>query len=162
MPVYGSAGFVKIAFVADATSAVSIITFTGLQNWNVTDGTVDLFTAGGFGLPCGSAGCLDLDGSTSNAGRIETTSQFSFMAGVTYALSLDFSGRNSSGEDSLSFGVVVLISEALTFLSQDVTDVTETLTFTALTDTTGSLFIDHDAGDNFGMLLDRVTCKRRS
>ena len=145
------------AEVEGAAGTVSTLNFDALENWNITDGTVDLFTNGGFSLPCGSTGCLDLDGSSQNAGRLESITEFSFMAGASYTLSLDFSGRNRTSDETLSFGVVGLVSENLTFLSQDATEVTETLTFGVLSDSVGSLFIDHDGGDNFGMLLDRVT-----
>ena len=79
------------------------------------------------------------------------------MAGASYTLSFDFAGRNQGGEETLSFGVIGVVSETLTFLPQDITDVTETLTFGVAADTVGSLFIDHEGGDNFGILLDRVT-----
>ena len=145
------------AEVEGAVSTVSTLNFDALENWNIADGAVDLFTNGGFGLPCGSAGCLDLDGSIRDAARLESITEFSFIAGASYTLSLDFAGRNQGGEETLSFGVIGVASETLTFLSQDITDVTETLTFGVAADTVGSLFIDHEGGDNFGILLDRVT-----
>lgn len=145
------------AEVAGAAGTVQTNNFTGLANWTVTEGTVDLYTSGGFGLPCGSAGCLDLDGSSANAGRLETTAGFTFLAGATYTLSLDFAGRNRDGDETLTFGVAGIFTQALSFLSADLTDVTESVTFSVGSDVMGGLFIDHDGGDNFGMLLDRVT-----
>lgn len=42
---------------------------TGLINWTVTDGTIDVVGPSAFGINCGgSTKCVDLDGSSGSAG----------------------------------------------------------------------------------------------
>lgn len=143
--------------VAGAVGTVSTLNFTGLTNWTITDGAVDLFTNGGFGLPCGSAGCLDLDGSVTNAVAMQTNVAFSFVTGNTYDLALDLSGRNSSGAESLDFGILGGPSVNYSVAAGAPAAGIQTLSFTALSDFSGAIFLDHAGGDNFGLLLDRVT-----
>jgi hypothetical protein len=144
------------AEVASATGTVATINFTALENWDIIGGAVDLLTNGGFGLPCGSTGCLDLDGSVRDGVQMETKTAFSFTAGTTYNLALDFAGRNGGGAETITFGLSAGV-RILNFAPADATDVTETLSFTAATDFSSTLFIESAGGDNFGMLLDRVT-----
>lgn len=145
------------AEVAGAPSTVSTTNFSPLVHWDITDGTVDLFTSGGFGLPCGSAGCLDLDGSSGNAARIETNAALSFVAGLTYEVILNISGKNGNGNEALSFGVDGVNSQTLSMVSGDNGARIETLSFVAGSSFSGNIFVDHDGTDNQGILLDAVT-----
>lgn len=146
------------AEVANASGTVATTNFTGLVNWTITDGAVDLFTNGGFGLPCGSAGCLDLDGSTSNAVTMNTNSAFAFVAGSIYDIAINISGKNGSNAETLSFGLTgTTLSRTFTMPTGDTAARIETLSFTAASDFSASLFIDHFGGDNRGILLDSVT-----
>jgi hypothetical protein len=76
--------------------------FNGLT---VTGGTVDLVKSGDFGIICagGSGACVDLDGSTNDAGLVSSNS-YAFTAGQRVTLSLDFSGnqRNAPPPDAFT------------------------------------------------------------
>lgn len=78
------------------------LNYNGFNGLTVTDGTVDLVKSGDFGITCagGSGACVDLDGSTSDAGLVSSNS-FSFAKGDRVALSFDFSGnqRNTPPND---------------------------------------------------------------
>jgi hypothetical protein len=62
---------------------------------------VDLFTDGGFGLPCPSAGCLDLDGSTGDAAHLRSIPVFTLQDGVTYQLTANVRGNARGGASDL-------------------------------------------------------------
>jgi hypothetical protein len=71
----------------------------------VTDGTVDTVGPGYFPTLCrGTGTCIDLDGSTSNAGVLSMT--LSLLAGVEYTAWYDLAGSNRSGSEivDVSFG----------------------------------------------------------
>ncbi len=127
-----------------------------LANFTVTDGSLDLFTNTGFGLPCGSAGCLDLDGTTGNAARIETGTALSFVAGATYDITLTISGKNGGSAESLSFGLLGGPTDTFTSPVGAQAATTAVLSFTAAGSFADTLFIDHADGDNAGLLLDAV------
>lgn len=72
----------------------SALNYNGFNGLTVTDGTVDLVKSGDFGITCagGSGACVDLDGSTSDAGLVSSNS-VSFAKGDRVSLSFDFSGN---------------------------------------------------------------------
>ena len=85
-------------------SAVNYNGFTGLA---VTDGTVDLVKNGDFGITCaGNTGsCVDLDGSTNDAGLLMTTGAFAYNAFDLITLTFDFIGNQRGGSsDDGAFG----------------------------------------------------------
>ena len=145
------------AEVAGKSGAVAISNFSPLTQWNIVDGTVDLFANGGSGLPCGSAGCLDLDGTANDAARIESKTTFSFVAGSTYEVTLAISGKNGNGNESLSYGIVGGPNSSVSMLSGDNAARTASFSFLPGASFSAALFIDHAGGDNFGILLDSVT-----
>ncbi|MBS0502751.1 MAG: PEP-CTERM sorting domain-containing protein [Proteobacteria bacterium] len=81
------------------------LNYNGFNGLTVTNGTVDLVKSGDFGITCagGSGACVDLDGSTSDAGLVSSNS-YAFNAGDRVALSLLFSGnqRNAPPPDTFS------------------------------------------------------------
>ena len=124
-----------------------------LTNWNITDGSVDVVDYPTSHL-C-STKCIDLDGSTGNAGRIETISSFNLAIGG-YELSFDLSGnlRGGSG-DTVHVTVGSLLAETITSAPFD--PMTHyAFGFTALAPTTVTIVFDEDGGDNEGQLLDNV------
>jgi len=159
------AGAASVVFDDDFTdvsagSGLGLINFGSLSNFTIVNGSVDYFTNSGFGLPCPSNGCLDLDGTTANAARLETAG-FNLTSGLDYTLSLNIAGNQRGGaSDSLTFGLIstggVLALTTVT-LPFNAAYQTVTVAFSALGDVVGRIFIDHAGGDNFGILLDRVT-----
>lgn len=73
--------------------------------WRTVGGTVDFLAQGSsFGYLCnGDAACVDLDGSTGNAGRFETASLF---AAGRYAFTFELygSGRGTTEQVAISLG----------------------------------------------------------
>lgn len=125
--------------------------------WTVTNGTVDVVGgAAGFGSLCSSGGsvCIDLDGSTRDAGELNRS--FAGIAGTTYVATFDLAGnQRNAPTDSLvvSFGTT---SQAYSFLSTAAWN-TYSLSFTANTSTNYSLNFNNAGGDNIGVVLDNVT-----
>lgn len=81
------------------------LNYNGFNGLTVTNGTVDLVKSGDFGITCagGSGACVDLDGSTNDAGLVSSNS-YAFNSGERVSLSLLFSGnqRNAPPPDSFS------------------------------------------------------------
>ncbi len=125
-----------------------------LDNWTVSNGTIDVIGTGFFEL-AGPGTYLDLDGSTNVAGRITTLASFSYVAGLQYELAFLY-GKNGIGSETLSFGFgdwsgsLSLAAGALPGFSSAV------FSFTALTSGTSGLFFQNSGGDNQGTLLDNV------
>jgi hypothetical protein len=148
-------------FEAEGGAPVADTNFSSLANFDVVDGSVDLFTNGGFGLSCPSFACLDMDGSSGAAGRIETKSAFTFLPrNASYTLAINIRGNQRGGSDTLTFGIVdgasEIVSQSVTLAAGDGYRV-ESFSFDFGLGQTGKVFIDHDGGDNVGILLDSVS-----
>lgn len=117
--------------------------------WTVTDGTVDV-VSDGF---CQSGLCVDLDGSTSNAGVLSRS--FSLTGGVSYTLSFDLSGNKRGGSDDVTimFGSA---SSVITGLLATAPYATHFLSLTPLADGIYTISFSNAGSDNIGALLDNV------
>jgi hypothetical protein len=132
--------------------------FNSFSNWVVTDGTVDLYEApGGHGFTCSDGlFCVDLDGSTKNAGVLTTKDGF---AAGQYEVSFDLSGNQRAQEGygsdviNVQFGAGSLVSNLV--LSADA----DWSTYTFLVDLAegDKLSFANLGGDNAGMMLDNVS-----
>jgi hypothetical protein len=118
--------------------------------WTVTDGTVDV-VGGGF---CQSGLCVDLDGSTGNAGVLSRS--FALTAGTEYTLSFDISGNKRGGSDDVT---VLFGTSTLSFLGLAASTpyATSTLSFTPSADGTFSVSFSNAGGDNVGALIDNLS-----
>jgi PEP-CTERM motif len=118
--------------------------------WIVTDGTVDV-VGGSF---CQSGQCVDLDGSTGNAGVLSRT--FSLDGGVEYNLSFELSGNKRGGSDDVTimFGAQSLV---LTGLPSAEPYTNHTLHFRPDADGVYAITFSNAGGDNIGALLDNVS-----
>lgn len=129
--------------------------------WSVTDGTVDIVGPGDrWGWLCAGSNntCIDLDGSSNNAGILSKS--ISVTAGQTYTLSFDLAGnqRNhpipSSVDDvTVTFGSA---SQTLAGIVSAAPWQTHSLSFTAATSGSVSLSFANAGGDNGGAVLDNV------
>jgi len=152
----------------DADNNVSALNFNSLIKWTVGDGTIDYIRSGGFGIACvgGTGGCLDMDGSTSNAGRITSTQVFSFDANVFYTFEAMVSGNQRSGaDDSVRFGLLNTVSgqETVVTFAPLAFDKPFDL-YSVIFKGTGSLdtyrlFIEGVGGDNLGVIVDNVVLR---
>ncbi len=127
--------------------------------FSITRGSVDVLANGDFGLPCaGGAGrCLDLDGTTGLAARLESATLT--LAPGNYTLQFDLAGsqRGDTNSVTVSLGsfseIFILPSDA------PYSTITRNLVFS--TSISASLIFDHAGGDNIGLLLDNVALTQR-
>jgi hypothetical protein len=139
--------------------------------WQVVGGptrAVDWIYSGGYGIGClgGAGGCVDLDGSSSQAGYLRTTGTFAFASGVDYSLTAYLSGNQRGGAaDSLTFGISdgssALCTTAVSAVSQSAPYAQYTCFFTAASSLSGFIFFDHAGADDVGMILDDVRLESR-
>lgn len=117
--------------------------------WTVSDGTVDV-VGGGF---CVSGLCVDLDGSTGDAGILSR--DFDLQGGVAYTLSFDLSGSKRGGTDDvlITFGTSTLFLDDLAGAAPYTG---YSLDFTPSSDGTYSISFANAGGDNVGALLDNL------
>lgn len=153
-------------FDNDATT--SVLNFNGLINWTVSGGTIDYIRSGGYGISCfgGTGGCLDMDGSTSDAGRITTKQVFDFDDGVLYIFELALSGNQRGGaSDSVNFGLINVDTGAESMLTAGPLAPSDPFATSGGSllgqDFTGSwrFFIEGVGGDNIGAILDNVVLR---
>ncbi len=147
----------------EADNSMSVLNSTGLTKWTVSGGTIDYIRHGGWGIGCvgGSGGCLDMDGSTGNAGRITSKQVFSFDSGVQYFIDVALSGNRRGGaSDSVIVGIVQETTG--TEIKATIGPLAPTAPFgTFSVDFSGSsapgswrLFAEGLGGDNIGAILD--------
>jgi hypothetical protein len=120
----------------------------------VTDGTVDTVGPGYFPTLCrGTGTCIDLDGSTSNAGVLSMT--LSLLAGVEYTAWYDLAGSNRSGSEivDVSFGA----STATHTLASADAYTTWSLGFSPVASGNYLLSFANRGGNNVGAILDDVS-----
>lgn len=138
----------------------SQLNYSGFAQFTVARTAVDLIASGGFGITCagGAGACVDLDGSNSQAGLIESIG-IGLVAGTAYELRFDVSGNQRTGAtDSMLYGIT-----GGQFAGGPITkaggDPFETIVagFTATATGTFSIFFDHAGGDNIGLILDNVS-----
>jgi len=141
--------------------------------WQVVGGparAVDWIYSGGFGIGCrgGAGGCVDLDGSSSQAGYLRTAGTFAFSSGVDYSLTAYLSGNQRRSEiDSLTFGISdgssALCSTAVSYsAAQSGAPFAQyNCFFTAASSFSGFIFFDHAGGDEVGIILDDVRLESR-
>jgi hypothetical protein len=140
----------------------SSLNYTGFSNWTVADGTVDIVSTGGWGITCagGSGKCVDLDGSTGNAGVL--TSDLLLLDAGTYTLSFDISGnQRGAGNDYLAVTLGSLFSESFNLGPSSPWE-TITHTFTVGGNLSEYLAFSNAGGDNIGIMLDNVSLIKTS
>lgn len=159
--VCGSANAAVTLFQDDfeTDSASSVLNFNAFNNWTVSDGTVDYIRSGGFGITCfgGAGGCVDLDGSTTNGGRMTSKQTFTILAAETYLLSLQFSGNQRTGPfDEFDFGLdgIGFISRFNIPAGQSFGEAS--FQFNGLSGL-APLFIQTGSNDNIGVIIDNVS-----
>lgn len=148
-------------FDSDAVS--SVLNFNSFNNWDVVEGTVDYIRSGGFGISCvgGAGGCVDVDGSSSNGGRMESKTTFHFDANVAYVFHLDYSGNQRGGAaDSLSWGFVGVGSVTHSGINPGDPYITSSLGIMSALPFDAKLFIETASNDNIGPVIDNVRLER--
>jgi hypothetical protein len=140
----------------------SVLNKTTFNNWNVLDGTVDLKKTGTYDVTCnGSTYCVDLDGSTFDAGILE--SKDSFVAGE-YEVKFSFSGnQRGDGEVNATDDFTVQFVADGTVVLQETIAYTQGWTVFDKVITLGSMsklqfFVT--GGDNEGVMLDDISVSK--
>jgi hypothetical protein len=146
-----------LIFFDDFDSYTAGIPWPGEVNWTVTEQSVDLIGAGtSWDLLPGNGLYLDMDGSTGNAGSIESINIA--LAPGDYILSYDVAGNHrNGGNDSVNIliGGGSLLN-ATTMAGENAPFTTVSLPFTVATATSATIIFDGIGGDNVGVLLDNV------
>lgn len=127
------------------------------EGWTVSGGTVDLVAQGDWGLDCyGNTGkCVDLDGSTGNAG-IFTSKSFTLAAGL-YEISFAISGnQRTGGTDQMAVSLGGFFDKDFALAGNAPWSVV-TYQFSVDSETSNSIVFNHAGGDNIGIMLDDVS-----
>lgn len=132
-----------------------VLNYTGFANWAVSNGTVDLIGNGFFDFYPGNGLYLDLDGSTSNAGDL--TSSSIALAPGNYTLTFAIGGNQRySAVDTLTVSLGSLYSESFAYSwFTPLTTITRNIAVGSATNE--NLTFSHAGGDNVGMILDNVS-----
>ncbi len=149
-------------FEDDATD--SVLNFISLQNWDVSDGTIDYIKEPDYGITCLGDGCLDMDGSTGNAGRITSKQQFSMLPYVDYYISAQVSGNQRRNEsDGITLGFWNLDENkdlgyfTISGIAFDSPFSTASYGLMFSKSYNIKLYIEGIGGDNVGVILDNVS-----
>jgi len=130
------------------------LNYSGFINWEVTKGTVDLIGRGLWDFFPDHDLYLDLDGSTREAGRLESKTVFKLDPGK-YRLEFDLAGSPSSGPNKVMVSLGDVYSEDLTLaLKEPFRTIAHTISVPF--STSAKLIFAHVGGDNEGLLLDNV------
>ena len=146
-----------LIFSDDFNSYTAGIPWPGEGNWTVSDGSVDLIGVGtSWDLLPGNGLYVDTDGSTGDAGKIESIGIA--MAPGDYVLSYDIAGnQRNGGSDSVNIQVGGgSLANYITTAADTVPFTTVSIPFTVATATTATISFEGVGGDNVGLLLDNV------
>lgn len=128
--------------------------------WTVSNGTVDIVGTGFGGILCGggSAHCIDMDGSTNDAGDMTSNTVFTNPGAASFwTLEFDVSGnQRDAGPDSMSvtFGGV---TNVIGPLAGSAPFAHPSLIIPAAAGSSSTIIFSHAGGDNIGLILDNVT-----
>lgn len=127
--------------------------------WTVTNGTVDIIGPAFFNLcGAGQGKCIDLDGSTGDAGILSKS--LNLTAGVQYTATFELAGNQRGGSDTgtVSFGGLSFGSQSIAYaLAATDAFASYQLVFTPGTTGAYDLSFSNAGGDNVGALLDNVS-----
>lgn len=131
-------------------------------NLNLTQGTIDLFANGGFGLPCagGLGNCIDVDGQNGPGGTRLSTNGFAANAGDTLTITVDVAGSQRGSTETFfagfNNGTTDVSNQSITVQSADPYS-TRTFSFIAPVAGTYSAFFGTPSADNVGPLADNFS-----
>jgi hypothetical protein len=145
-----------LIFSDDFNSYTGGNNWAGEGQWTVTEQSVDMIGVGTvWDLLPGNGLYLDMDGSTGNAGTIESINIA--MAPGEYVLSFDIAGNQRNGaDDAVNVQVGSLLSGSVSSIPSTLPFTTITMPFTVTTATSATISFDGVGSDNVGALLDNV------
>lgn len=149
----GAAAQAATIFADDFESAARGLNLAP-SGWTVADGTVDTLGGGTFGSLClGTGNCIDLDGSTGNAGVLSMP--LSLLAGVEYTAWYDLAGSSRGDINIVDVGFGT--SSATHTLASADAYTTWSLGFSPVASGNYLLSFANRGGDNIGAILDNVS-----
>ncbi|HVL46991.1 MAG TPA: hypothetical protein VM889_00370 [Candidatus Thermoplasmatota archaeon] len=127
-----------------------------LAHWTISDGTIDVIGAGGaHDIRPGHGRYLDMDGSTSNAGKITSKAAFALTTG-TYVVEFELSGNaRNTASDSVTITFGTLFTETITLPGAALFKKYHR-EIAVPADQSARLSFEGIGGDNMGLLLDDV------
>jgi len=130
------------------------LNYSEFANWDLTKGTVDLIGHGFWDVFPDHGLYLDLDGSTREAGRLQSRTAFRLESGE-YRLEFDLAGSPLSGPNTVTVSLGRAYSEDFTLAVKEPFR-TIARAIPVQTSTSTRLIFEHAGGDNQGLLLDNV------
>jgi hypothetical protein len=142
-----------VVFSDNFDSYAPVLNWVPPANWTVAPGSVDLIGDGYFDFFPGHGGYVDLDGSTNQAGTLQTIASF---GPGTYTLTFDLAGNARNDVDKTTTISLGNWSKSLDLASNSPYQL---YTYTFTTTVAGNLsFADNTVGNqNIGNILDNVT-----
>ena len=132
------------------------LNYNHFNNWQVTEGTVDLIGNGYWDLQQDNGLYLDMDGSTGNAGTLSLKEPPVLQPG-RYELSFDVAGNNRGNQvDVLSVSAGDGLVDADFEVQWNEDFKTATIVVEIDEPTSFDLTFSHSGGDNVGILLDNI------
>ena len=128
--------------------------YNNFANWNVRDGTVDLIDGKFLNAPSHHL-IVDLDGTSNQAGILESRQSFELVPGV-YRLQFDLAGTQRGQTDTATVALGNLFMESFT-LPSDAPFETIARDISVTSPTSAMLSFHNQGGDNVGLLLDNVS-----
>lgn len=148
------AGVVLFQDNFDADFGTSSLNFGSFANWTVDNGTVDYIRSPNvWGITC-VGGCVDMDGSTGNGGRMTSKTAFNLLAEHTYKISVDVSGNQRTGSiENLDFGIPGTLNSFIINPGNLFTSYSNVFSgFAGL----ASIIFQTSSNDNVGAIIDNV------
>jgi DNA-binding beta-propeller fold protein YncE len=131
-----------------------ILNYVSFANWDVIGGTVDILGNGFYDVEQSNGLYVDLDGSTNDAGILESKTEFKLEPG-DYILEFDLGNYHSDNVNTVKVQLGDVFVETFTMESgSPFTHITKNIHVPGYT--SAKLSFDHSGGDNFGIYLDNV------
>jgi RHS repeat-associated protein len=128
--------------------------FNAFTKWNVTRGSVDLFGHGFVDFLPQNGLYVDMDGTSGQAGRLESRNTFSLAPG-NYLLKFDMMGPGVGDANTMTVSLGSSFSEVFS-LPVNSPYLTVTRYITVATATNAKLVFDHAGGDFHGFVIDNI------
>lgn len=143
-------------------TAQTELNFTGWTYWNVSNGTVDKVRSGDLGVTCQFVSCVDLDGTSGDAGLFRTSNPINLLGGFEYTFIAWISGNQRNlTRDTVNFGLLNRdlseFASTTAVLDGDAPFTKYTLTYRPARNTYKHLFFENQGGDDVGAILGQVS-----
>ena len=141
--------------IDDENGGVAAKNVQSLTNWNVVRECIDLHGPGSTNPLPGNGLYIDMDGSCSQAGRIESKTTFNLAPG-SYTFELVLAGNNQlHPTDTMTVTVGSVYSNTIIMEESDPFNL-YTYTFNVPAATSAKISFDHEGDDEQGILIDAI------